>query len=424
MSAAGPVRDTAYSAISDPAAFGAGVPHAVFAQLRQQAEACWVEEVGLLRHSGSESVLRRGTGFWAVTRYSTVEAVSKAPELFSSAARGSFLNDPVSRADLLRARELLVNMDAPRHTRLRRIVTGAFTPKAISQLRASIVAHAEVIVERITTADGFDAVADVAAELPLLVLADLLGIPRSDRSLLFQWSNNLVGFDDPEYGGGSVTRFRDTFTEAFQYALEAGAQRRRSPREDLLSRLVSAEVDGRRLTEHEFCQLWILLVVAGNETTRHLISGAFAALGERPDERARLAADPGLVAPAVDELLRWVTPIMQFRRTATRDTELGGQRISEGDKVVLYYISANRDERVFTDPDRLDIGRNPNPQIAFGTGPHFCLGSHLARLELATLLELLLEHLPRYEITGPPRRLESNFMNGLKSLPSRFRKPS
>jgi cytochrome P450 len=269
-------------------------------------------------------------------------------------------------------------------------------------------------------AKEFDAVEDLAAELPLLVLADLLGMPATDRHLLYRWSNHLVGFDDPEYGGGDIDVYRGIMAEAFAYALDLAARRRAEPTDDLVSMIANAEVDGQRLSDREFCSFWLLLVVAGNESTRHMIAGSLQALAAHPAERARLASGAVEVSTAVEELLRWVTPIMQFRRTATRDTELSGQRIAAGDKVVLYYVSANRDAEVFAAPDRLDLGRDPNPHLAFGIGPHFCLGAHLARLEVGTLLTALRPHLHRFELTGPVVRLESNFVNGTKSMPARF----
>jgi cytochrome P450 len=262
-------------------------------------------------------------------------------------------------------------------------------------------------------------VTDLAAELPLLVLADLLGMPAEDRGLLFGWSNNLVGFDDPEFGGGDIDVFKRTFVEAFGYALASAGERRRRPGPDLVSRLVTAEVDGRRLTEAEFCHLWLLLVVAGNETTRHLLSGAVEEFVDRPGLVARMAT-PDVVPVAVEELLRWTTPIMQFRRTARTDTELDGQSIASGDKVVLYYLSANRDERVFPHADSVDLGRTPNPHVAFGVGPHFCLGAQLARVEAVIMLTTLLPHLRRLRRAGPTVRLASNFMNGIKTLPVRL----
>lgn len=419
-SRAGSSGPASYDALSDPATYALAVPHEEFARLRRDVPVAWVREALLRRHGASGTVLHRGSGYWAVTRHAAVVAASRAPEVFSSAAAGAFLTEPKSRDDLERVRQLLVNMDAPQHSRTRRLVSAAFTPRAVRAAHAGIKAHAAAIVDRVVRQRDFDAVRDIAAELPLLVLADLLGIPRSDRGLLLRWSNNLVGFDDPEFGGGDVEAFKQTFVEAFGYAREVAAAKRRRPGDDLVSLLVTSEIEGRRLSEREFCHFWILLVVAGNETTRHLLSGSLLELAGRPQLRRRLASDPALVPTAVEEMLRWTTPIMQFRRTATVDTELDGQSISAGDKVVLYYISANRDETVFPRAGELDLGRTPNPHLAFGVGAHFCLGSPLARLEAATVLELLRPHLAGLTTAGPAVRLESNFMNGWKSMPLRF----
>lgn len=421
LPAAAPGPRRAATDLSDPARYGLGVPHDEFARLRREAPVAWVDETPLWRHREGSGRTVRGSGYWLVTRHATVTAASRAPDVFSSSERGAFLADPTSRADLERNRQLLLNMDAPEHAAMRRLVAPAFTPRAIRALEGSVRAHAEALVARVLDLDSFDVVADLATELPLLVLADLLGIPRGDRHLLYKWSNNLVGFDDPEYGGGDVDVFRGTFVEAFRYALDLADEKRRRPADDVLSRLLVSEIDGRRLTDREFCHFWILLVVAGNETTRNLISGGVHALLENPAERDRLVSEPSLLGSAVEELLRFVTPIMLFRRTATRDVELDGQPIASGDKVALSYSSANRDERVFgATPDALDVARDPNPHLAFGVGPHFCLGAHLARLEVATLFEFLLPHMDRLVPTGPPARLESNFMNGIKSMPARF----
>jgi cytochrome P450 len=406
------------SVLADPATYAAAVPHEEFARRRRHAPVAWVQEPALRYHSasGGERV-RQGTGYWAVTRHASVVAASRAPGVFSSAALGAFLSDPRGPEDLERARQLLVNMDDPAHGRIRRHLSAAFTPRAVRALAAGITAHATALVRRVVAAGRFDAVADLAVELPLLVLTDLLGVPRADRGLLRRWSDNLVGFDDPAHAGGSLDTYRGTFKEAFGYAADLAAARRARPGDDLMSRLATGEVDGHRLRDPEFCQLWLLLIVAGNETTRHLISGALLALADRPDQTARLAADPALTPRAVDELLRFVTPIMQFRRTATVDTVLDGQRIAAGDKVVLYYISANRDEAVYAQPDRLDLDRHPNPHLAFGVGPHYCIGSHLAHLEAQVLLDTLRPHLHRLCRDGPVARLESSFMNGIRSLP-------
>jgi cytochrome P450 len=406
--------------LSDPAAYVAAVPHDELRRQRRTAPIAWIDEVPLMRHAPSGSRAVVGTGFWAVTSHRLVTEVSRRPDAFSSWQRGSFLADPKSRDDLDRTRQSLINMDAPEHTKLRHVVTTAFTSAVVERLQESIRAHARAIVDRVVQREQFDVVGDVAAELPLLVLTDLLGLPRQDRALMFEWSNNLVGFDDPEYGGGDVGRYQRTYVEAFQYARELAALRRRQPADDLISALVGAHIDGRPLSDTTFCHLFLLLVVGGNESTRHLLSGSLAALCEWPDQRRRLAESPALLSTAVEELLRWISPIMQFRRTATRDVTIGGQQVREGDKLVLYYVSANRDETVFDAPDVFDVGRKNNPHLAFGVGPHFCLGARLARVEAAVLLDQLRPHLSALELIGPVSRLQSNFMNGIKSIPARF----
>jgi cytochrome P450 len=405
--------------LSDPATYASGVPHAELARLRGEDPVSWVDERPLTRYGANgHAVEVRGTGYWAVTRHADCVAVSRAPEVYSSAERGSFLTDPRSRQDLERTRQFLINMDDPGHRRVRALVAAAFSPRTVRLLEAGIRAHAAALVRDVRERGEFDAVRDLAAELPLLALADLLGVPREDRHLLYEWSNNLVGFDDPDFGGGRIDVYKRTFTDAFAYALGLARTKRRQPGDDLVSELVRAE--GPRLTDAEYCHLWVLLVVAGNETTRHLLSGGLLALLEWPDQRRLLAARPDLVPAAVEELLRWVSPITQFRRTATRDAELAGRTIRAGDKVVMYYASANRDEAVFDRPDALDVARSPNPHLALGIGPHFCLGAHLARLEAAALLEALLPHLGRLELAGPVVRLESNFMNAVKAMPARL----
>ena len=409
--------------IAHPGTYTYGVPYEEFARLRVSAPVAWVPEPLLIRRSSSGRITQRGSGFWAVTTHQGVLSASQRTAEFSSAAKGAFLADPRTSADLAQARQLLVNMDAPQHVRIRKLVTAAFTPRTIRGLADSVNAHASSLVTKVARAGQFDVVADLARELPLLVLADLLGIPAADRHLLYRWSNHLVGFDDPDFGSGDIDVYRTAMAEAFGYALRVAHQRRDRPTGDLVSRLANAEVDGRRLSDREFCSFWLLLVVAGNETTRHLISGSLQALMANPAQRDRLAHGAVPLPRAVEELIRWVTPIMQFRRTASCDTELCGQRIPAGDKVVLYYVSANRDTAVFAEPDRLELGREPNPHLAFGVGPHFCLGSHLARLELTELLTAIRPYLSTMELTGPAVRLESNFVNGIKSMPANIRTP-
>jgi cytochrome P450 len=300
-------------------------------------------------------------------------------------------------------------------------VQKAFVPRAIERLNESVAANAREIVDDFAAAGGGDFVEDVAAELPLRVLAELLGVPREDRHLLFDWSNRLIGSDDPEFGGGDPMQFAAAFMEMFSYGNNIADDRRANPRDDLVSVIANAEVEGERLTQVEFNMFWLLLVIAGNETTRNLLSGGTLALIEHPDQRDRLLTDPALLPTAIEEMLRFVSPVIHFRRTATQDTEVAGQPIASGDKVVVYYVSANRDETVFADPDRFDVARTPNEHVAFGVGPHFCLGAHLARQEIGTMFTLLLERVPRLELTGPVQRMQSAFINGIKHLPVAIR---
>lgn len=409
-----------YPDIAHPGTYAVGVPHEEFSRRREHEPVAWVPEPLLWRHSSGGRIASQGSGFWAATTHEAVLSASRRSQDFSSGAKGVFLTDPRTPGDLRLTRQLLVNMDAPQHGRIRKLVTSVFTPRAVRELAGSVTAHAESLVEKVVRAGDFDVVTDLASELPLLVLSDLLGMPAEDRHQLYRWSNHLVGFDDPEYGGGDVDAYRTTMAEAFSYALKLGMQRREHPTGDLISLLANAEVDGERLSDREFCNFWLLLVVAGNETTRHLTAGSLQALVEHPGQRDALVSGAAPVSSAVEELLRWITPIMQFRRTAVQDTELCGQPIAAGEKVVLFYISANRDAAVFSDPQRLDLSRDPNPHLSFGIGPHFCLGAHLARLELAALLTAIRPHLPRLELTGPVVRLESNFVNAVKSMPARI----
>jgi cholest-4-en-3-one 26-monooxygenase len=314
---------------------------------------------------------------------------------------------------------MLINMDPPDHGKFRRLVSLGFTPRMIAKLEPHIRRCAKSIVDGIAAKGSCDFVRDVAAELPLQVLADLLGLPQEDRAKIFDWSNRLIGFDDPEFQT-SMADARIAASEVWMYSQAMGDQRRGKTGDDLLTILVNAEIDGEKLTEMEVNSFFLLLCVAGNETTRNTISGGMLALMENPDQRERLMADRSLLATAADEMVRWVTPVMHFRRTATKDLEIRGQHIKQNDKVVLLYPSANRDEEVFANADKFDVGRTPNEHLGFGVGEHFCLGNNLARMELRIMFEELLNRIPDIELTGPVRRLRSNFINGYKSMPVKF----
>ena len=390
----------------DPDAYAQAVPHDTFALLRREAPVYRQLRTGL-------------PPFWAVTRYHDIVKVSRDWATFSSERRGALLREPPEEA-LETQRLMMLNMDPPRHAKLRGLVNKGFTPRMISRLTPPIRRICSQIVDTVSERGQCDFVTEVAAELPLQVIAELLGIPESDQHQIFEWSNTMIGSDDPEWQR-SPEEATSAAMAMYAYANELALQRRDSPRDDLVSVLMRAEVDGEQLTEMEFDVFFLLLAVAGNETTRNLISGGMLALIEHPDQHRRLRDDLSLLDTGVEEMLRWITPVMQFQRTAQHDTEIGGQRIAEGDRVAVYYVSANRDEAVFEQPDRFDVGRSPNEHLGFGGGgPHFCLGANLARLEIRVMFEELLRRLPDIELNGPPRRLRSNFINGLKEMPVRF----
>ena len=392
--------------LSNPDSFVAGVPHETFRRLRAEAPVYWHPDAV------------HGGGFWAVTRHDDVWKVSLDQKTFSS-SRGSALLPPFVEAELVAQRELMLNMDPPRHTKYRRLVNLGFSPKILNRTEQQVRERARRIVDAVARRGSCDFVTEVAAELPLQVIVEMIGVPLEDRHRVFEWSNRMMAYDDPEYVD-SIEVGRAAAAEMYMYANQLAEARRDAPRDDLVSVLMTAEVEGERLSESDFDQFFLLLAVAGNETTRNLISGGMLALCEHPAERARLLADASLMPSAVEEMLRWVSPVMQFRRTAMRDVELRGQHIREGEFVSLWYGSANRDEEMFPHADRFDVARTPNEHLTFGIGPHFCLGANLARLEIRIMFEELLRRLPDIELAGPVDRLRSNFIHGIKRMPVRF----
>ena len=387
--------------LDNPDTFVDGVPHAMFKMLRAEAPVFWQED-------------RSDTGFWVLTKYEDVVAVSTVPSSFSS-ARGTNIEDAQGGAELM-----MINMDAPRHSKLRGLVSSGFTPRMVRALEPHIRAVTGQIIDRVAARGDCDFVTEVAAELPLQVIAEMMGVPLEERHLVFNWSNQMIGLDDPEYGH-SMEEAQQAAANMLNYAADLRQERRQNPKNDLVSVLMEAEVGEEPLADMEFNFFFLLLAVAGNETTRNLISGGMLALMENPDQRDVLLDDPSRIPTAVEEMLRWVTPVMYFRRTAMQDTELRGQTIRAGEKVAMYYISGNRDEDVFPDAERFNATRDPNPHLAFGGGgPHFCLGASLARLEIHAMFEELLRRLPDIEPAGPVARLRSNFINGIKHMPVRF----
>ncbi|MFI9590019.1 cytochrome P450 [Nonomuraea sp. NPDC052265] len=409
-----------------PSTYAAGVPYDLYARLRRDSPVCWIPEPAV-------GPWREGPGYWGVFRHADVKRVLRSPDDFSSHLGATQIRDPDTPADLEFVRSMMLNMDPPDHSRLRRIVAAAFTPRAVRALERTIKDRVTALL-----APGECDFVEVAADLPVWTLAHIMGVPEQDRRLLYDWASRVIGYQDddyaglstaevesltpvgrlavaarPELGPGTNPRSRAALADMFAYA-HALAD---TPHESVMSAMRKGG-----LTEAEFENMFFLFAVAGNETLRNGIPGGLLTLLGHPAELARLRADPSLLESAVEEMLRHWPPVMDFRRTATRDLTLGGRRIQAGQKVVVYHASANRDPAVFTDPDRFDVARTPNDHVSFGFGPHFCLGAHLARVQLrAVFTELLAWDV---EPAGPPVRLTSNFQNGLKHLPVRLtRKP-
>jgi cytochrome P450 len=386
-----------------------------------------------------------GPGYWAVLRHADVKFVLRSPELFSSHLGATQIRDPDSAADLEFAQTMMLNQDPPDHSRLRRIVAGAFTPRALAELSSSIEDHAERLVRSVQESGEADFV-QLAADLPVRTLAWVMGVPEQDRQLLLDWANRVIGYQDAEYARSSTAdagrltevgraaftlrptsligadgrpvnpRSRAALADMFAYA-HALAERPDSG--SLLGRM-----RGAGLSVEEFETAFFLFAVAGNETVRNAMPGGLYTLLAHPDQYRLLLRRPELIDSAVEEMLRFWPPVLEFRRTATRDVELAGRRIRRGEKVVVYHASANRDEAVFPYPDRFDVARTPNDHVSFGYGPHFCLGAQLARMQMKTMLRRVIADLPDLELAhgSPPARLVSNFQNGLKKLPIRWRR--
>ena len=392
--------------VLDPDNFVNGPPHDAFRLLRTEAPVFWQENA----HGGE--------GFWVLSRYKDVWKVSLDQATFSSAKRGTILRN-WSQEEFEATQNLLINMDPPRHTKYRRLVNLGFSPKIVNRLVPHVREMTNRIIDAVAARGTCDFVTDIAAELPLQVIVELMGVPLEDRRMIFEWSNTMIGFDDPQYQTapdiGQLAAM-----QVYMYAQQIADQRRKEPKDDLVSVLLQGEVEGEKLSEADFNSFFLLLLVAGNETTRNTISGGMLALLEHPEQRDRLLANPALIDTAVDEIVRWVSPVQVFVRTATRDTEVHGVPIRENERLTLWYGSANRDEEIFPDGHRFDVGRTPNDHLGFGIGPHFCLGSNLARLEIRILFEELLRRLPDIELAGQVERLRSYFISGIKTMPVRF----
>jgi cytochrome P450 len=393
---------------------------AAFQTLRQKRPIAFYEEAEMPE---SAIALPPGPGYFAITRYHDIVEMSRHPELYCSGQSGSTIVDMPQ--EFLEFFGSMINMDDPRHARLRRIVSAAFNPRMVSSVEETIQQVADSIIDTVRQAGECDFVTQVSSRLPLKVICDMMGIPESDYDTVFHASNVILSMGDTEYipeGEDPLLALLNAGSELAQLMEGLAAFRAENPTDDLTSELLHANVDGESLTHQELASFFILLLVAGNETTRNAISHGLWALTEHPDQRAAWMADVDGVTPtAVDEIVRWATPVIFMRRTVTGPTTLSGHDFHQGDKVVLFYNSANRDEDVFEEPEHFDVRRTPNAHIGFGApGPHFCLGAHLARREITVMYKELFKHLPDIRAAAEPDRLLSNFINGIKHLPCTF----
>ena len=385
--------------------------HDMFTELRAEDPVHWTDEPD-------------GPGFWSITKHADLQHVNRDTEGFSAELGGITLLESSTLEDGMDMRgKIMVMTDPPRHTRYRLLVNKGFTPRMIGLIEAHLGYRAELIVDQVIERGACEFVTELAAELPLQAIAEIMGVPQEERHLLFDWSNRLVGADDPEYNKDPDDKADATMAaaELYMFASALGEARRSDPRDDVVTKLINAEIDGDKLTSEEFELFILLLAVAGNETTRNATAHGMHAFMTYPDEFAKLRDHPELMASAVEEVLRWSSPVLYFRRQATGDVELRGKQIKAGDKIAMWHVSGNRDEDVFEDPFRFDIERTPNDHVAFGGGgAHFCLGANLARLELRLLFEQLVTRTHDMHLVGEVERLRSNFIGGIKHLPVEF----
>jgi cholest-4-en-3-one 26-monooxygenase len=387
--------------------WGRYVPHDMFDRLRSEAPVSWHPEP-------------EGRGFWAVTKHADVRSVSRDSATFSSEVGATFIPDQTEEV-LLQLRLTILNMDPPKHNRYRRLVSKGFTPPVIAKLVEDIEQRAIKVIDNVSERGECEFVEEVAAQVPVQMICEMIGLEQEMWPRMFEISNLLIGSrDDPDF---QLVEGAQEAAAMEIYALcdAVANDRRKNPRDDIMTALVNAEIDGERLDDLELNLFFVTLVVAGNETTRNLINHSMLAMLDHPDEAQRLRDDPTLWSSGVEEMLRWGSSIHNFRRTATRETQIRGVPIAEGDKVVLYYASANRDEDVFENPHRFDVGRTPNDHVTFGGGgEHYCLGASLARAEIRATMRQLVDRLPDIQLAGPVDRLHSDFVNGVKKMPITF----
>ena len=400
--------------VNDPDRYLEGLPREEWEELRRAAPIWWQAQPRGRDGFDDE-------GHWVLTRHADVKEVSRLDKIFSSYENGAIIrfHEGMEREQIEMQRVIMLNMDAPQHTRMRSIVSRGFTPRAVNNLKDELTRRAENIVAEAAKKDTGEFVRDIACELPLQAITELLGVPQEDRHKIFDWSNRMVGSEDPDYDpdDGQVAMF-----ELMSYFIEMAEDRKETPREDIVTKLVNARIDGEDLTSDEFAFFTLLLAVAGNETTRNAISHGIVAFMEHPEQWEIYKRERP--ETAADEIVRWSTPVVAFQRTAKEDVELGGQAIKAGDRVGLYYAAANFDPDVFDDPYSFDVRRDPNPHLGFGgTGAHYCIGANLARVEMNLIFNAIADALPDISMLGEPKRLRSGWLNGIKELPVAYKCP-
>ena len=391
---------------TDPDLYEERMPFEEFAELRRTAPVWWNKK-------SPDKGGFHDTGFWVVSRHEEVREVSRRSDVFSNWENTAIprFSDDMERANIELQRHVLLNKDAPEHTKLRKLVARGFTPRAINALREDLENRARTIVEAAAAEGKGDFVTQVAAELPLQAIADLIGVPQEDRTKIFEWSNQMTGYDDPENTADPAV----ASMEVLGYAYQMAAARKECPADDIVTKLIEADIDGDELSPEEFGFFFIVLAVAGNETTRNATTHGMLAFLEHPEQWEIFKRDRPKTA--VDEIIRWATPVTSFQRTALEDTELGGQTIRKGDRVVMLYASAINDEEVFENPREFNILRDPNPHLAFGgTGAHFCLGANLARMEIEIIFNAIADFVPDITKVADPKRLRSAWLNGIKEF--------
>jgi cholest-4-en-3-one 26-monooxygenase len=393
---------------TDPDVLLQGIPVTEFAELRKTAPVWWNDQ--------QESIFDDG-GYWVITRHEDIKSISRNSDLWSTNRKGAVMRlpDGVTSEQLDLTKALLINHDAPEHTRLRKIVSRLFTPRSVAALEEKLAVAAREIVGAAKEKGSGDFVDDIAMSLPLLAIADLIGVPEADREKLFGWTNSIMNTDDPDFDSDPTT----ANAELMGYAYSMAEDRRRCPADDIVTRLIQADIDGESLGDVEFAFFVILLAVAGNETTRNAMTHGINAFFEHPEQWELFKSERP--DTTVDEIIRWATPVHCFQRTALTDNEIGGVTVREGQRVGLFYSSANFDEDVFESPFDFNILRNPNPHLAFGgNGAHFCIGANLARMEIKLIFNELADQIPNIAKLGEPQRLRSGWINGVKALPVSF----